>query len=129
MAAGIADPRNGPPGRCRSSAIFDRNNATKRGGSDDSEKSNNNSENDREDSTSVDDGTSTQSIRERMRLMKERQEGLEKCRKIEEKKKKQRVLYLKRKALEEEEDEMRKKDAELGPGWKYRGGPERRDGG
>lgn len=63
------------------------------------------------------------SIRQRVLSLRERQEEIVKQLQLEEKKKKQRTLYLKRRALESEEEEIRRKDAELGPGWRYREDP------
>ena len=63
------------------------------------------------------------SIQQRIQTLKERQEELQKQHQLEERKKKKRTLYLKQLALKKEEEEIQRKDAELGPGWRYREDP------
>ncbi|KAL7470521.1 hypothetical protein ACHAXS_010795 [Conticribra weissflogii] len=65
----------------------------------------------------------TLSIQDRLTLQKQQQLQIQKQKALEEKKKKQRQLYLKTKAQKEKEEEERRKDEELGPGWRYREDP------
>eukprot|EP00573_Skeletonema_grethae_P000977 CAMPEP_0201690664 /NCGR_PEP_ID=MMETSP0578-20130828/4046_1 /ASSEMBLY_ACC=CAM_ASM_000663 /TAXON_ID=267565 /ORGANISM="Skeletonema grethea, Strain CCMP 1804" /LENGTH=240 /DNA_ID=CAMNT_0048175711 /DNA_START=31 /DNA_END=753 /DNA_ORIENTATION=- len=62
-------------------------------------------------------------IQERQRINQREMQERQKQQELEEKKKKQRQLYLRQKALKEKEEEERRKDEELGPGWRAREDP------
>jgi len=65
----------------------------------------------------------TMTLAERQRLNQLKLQERQKQQELEEKKKKQRQLYLRQKALKEKEEEERRKDEELGPGWRAREDP------
>jgi hypothetical protein len=67
--------------------------------------------------------TTTMTIQERQRINQLQMQERQKQQELEEKKKKQRQLYLRQKALREKEEEERRKDEELGPGWRAREDP------
>ena len=75
--------------------------------------------------TNVNSGNnnSTITLEERQRLNQLKLQERQKQQELEEKKKKQRQLYLRQKALKEKEEEERRKDEELGPGWRAREDP------
>mmetsp|Transcript_25458 Transcript_25458/g.39108 ORF Transcript_25458/g.39108 Transcript_25458/m.39108 type:complete len:229 (+) Transcript_25458:165-851(+) len=75
--------------------------------------------------TNVNSGNnnSTITLAERQRLNQLKLQERQKQQELEEKKKKQRQLYLRQKALKEKEEEERRKDEELGPGWRAREDP------
>lgn len=63
-------------------------------------------------------------IQQQQQLLEVQKQRKKKEQELAEKKKKQRQLYLKQKALKEKEDEIRRKDAEQGPGWQRRENPD-----
>ncbi len=65
----------------------------------------------------------TLTIQERQRINQRQMQERQTQQELEEKKKKQRQLYLRQKALKEKEEEERRKDEELGPGWRAREDP------
>jgi hypothetical protein len=67
--------------------------------------------------------TATMTLEERQQLNQLNMQQRQKQQELEEKKKKQRQLYLRQKALKEKEEEERRKDEELGPGWRAREDP------
>lgn len=67
--------------------------------------------------------TTTMTIQERQRINQLQMQERQKQQELEEKKKKQRQLYLRQKALREKDEEERRKDEELGPGWRAREDP------
>lgn len=67
--------------------------------------------------------TTTMTLEERQRLNQRQMQERQKQQQLEEKKKKQRQLYLRQKAQREKEEEERRKDEELGPGWRAREDP------
>mmetsp|Transcript_28213 Transcript_28213/g.56764 ORF Transcript_28213/g.56764 Transcript_28213/m.56764 type:complete len:228 (-) Transcript_28213:395-1078(-) len=75
--------------------------------------------------TNVNSGNnnSTMTLAERQRLNQLKLQERQKQQELEEKKKKQRQLYLRQKSLKEKEEEERRKDEELGPGWRAREDP------
>lgn len=78
----------------------------------------------RANATSSGNSKSSLSIAQQAQLLKVQQARKKLEQELEDKKKKQRQLYLKQKALKEKEEEIRKKDEEMGPGWRYRENPD-----
>ena len=82
------------------------------------------SSNIRERTNNVNSGNgSMTTLEERQRLNQMNMQQRQKRQELEEKKNKQRQLYLRQKALKEKENEERRKDEELGPGWRAREDP------
>lgn len=78
--------------------------------------SGNSSINNRNNSTTI-------TLEERQRQNQLNMQKRQKQQELEDKKKKQRQLYLRQKAIKEKEEEERRKDEELGPGWRAREDP------
>lgn len=62
-------------------------------------------------------------IQEQLSALQQSAAARQKQKDLEEKKRKQRQLYLRKKAELEKAEEERRKDEELGPGWRYRQDP------
>lgn len=75
--------------------------------------------------TNVNSGNNStnMTLEERQRLNRLNVEQRQKQQELEEKKKKQRHLYLRQQAQKQKEEEERRKDEELGPGWRAREDP------
>ena len=67
--------------------------------------------------------TSKMNIQQQLNALQQSQAEKQKQKQQEEKKRKQRELYLRKKAEMEKAEEERRKDEELGPGWRYRQDP------
>ena len=74
-------------------------------------------------SGNLNSSNTTMTIQERQRINQLQMQERQKQQELEEKKKKQRQLYLRQKALREKDEEERRKDEELGPGWRAREDP------
>jgi hypothetical protein len=73
--------------------------------------------------SNINHNSSSITLEERQRQNQLNMQKRQKQQELEDKKKKQRQLYLLQKALKEKEEEERRKDEELGPGWRAREDP------
>ncbi|KAL7449996.1 hypothetical protein ACHAWC_002487 [Mediolabrus comicus] len=73
--------------------------------------------------SNINHNSSSITLEERQRQNQLNMQKRQKQQELEDKKKKQRQLYLRQKALKEKEEEERRKDEELGPGWRAREDP------
>ena len=73
--------------------------------------------------SNINNNNTTITLEERRRQNQLNMQKRQKQQELEDKKKKQRQLYLRQKALKEKEEEERRKDEELGPGWRAREDP------
>lgn len=73
--------------------------------------------------SNINHNTTSITLEERQRQNQLNMQKRQKQQELEDKKKKQRQLYLRQKAIKEKEEEERRKDEELGPGWRAREDP------